>query len=167
MSRNVPFLYLRAMRLINKGDYHRGIDVCKEILDAGENSAEPFYWISYSYKSLDDIDNAVIYAEKALWRDPNHFHALLLLSSIYESKNDYEKAYEYVCRALANPPAPPQPPPKWFDRLMKMFLVIAGRRSMENELKENYIMEREDREWLNWAKEFKEWYEKGHQGPAR
>ncbi|HWR57730.1 MAG TPA: hypothetical protein VN328_02475 [Thermodesulfovibrionales bacterium] len=159
MNKYVPFLYYRAIRLINRGDYNRAIDICKELVDAGETSAEPFYWISYSYKSMDDLDNAISYSEKALWRNPNHFHTLLLLSSIYESKKDYERTYDYVKKALANPPPPPPRPPKWFNRLMKIYLTIIRRRSMESELIDMCQMEPEDREWLDWAKKFKEWYE--------
>lgn len=155
----MPFLYLRAIRLIHRGDYGRAIDVCKELIDSGDTSAEPFYWISYSYKSMDDLDNAINYAGKALWRNPNHFHSLLLLSSIYESRKDYEKTYQYVKRALANPPPPLPPPSKWFNRFMRTFLAITGRRSMESELSDMYQMEPEDREWLDWATKFKEWYE--------
>lgn len=138
-----------------KYDYEKGKELFHKLMASGDDSTLTLWGLAYCYHGMEKDDEAIKYANRVLENEPNHFHILMLLAGIYSNKQDHENTISYVERGLANQPPAPGPFPIWIEKMIK----ITGPEKMGKKLKEDWEMEPEDRDWIKWAKEYKEWYE--------
>ena len=155
---------MSAAKAAGAGDYDAAIDLYKKSLIKDQKDIIALNMIALCYEWKGDLENAVQYANKSLAINPIDFDMLMLAARYWRKMNDDDKTYHYACRIIENPPEPFPSIPKWLFWVVKpLSLIFKGLRNIEerstNDFAEN---ERNNAKGVEWAKEFKIWYESKH-----
>ncbi len=151
---------MKASSAVGTKNYDAAIDACKRMLDEDKEDYFATSVIAVCYEWKGDIAQAIIYADKLLTRFPNDLEMLLLSARYWAKSGDEERTYQFVRRALENSNEKTYEIPKWPFKLMKPLSVFKKFRGLEERAKKdekNYQKNREEQ--LNWAKQYKAWYE--------
>jgi chemotaxis protein methyltransferase WspC len=89
----------RVRELGNRGALQEAKVVCEEILQKDRLNSEAHYLMGMLQETSDRSDLAEECFQKALYLNPNHYHALVQLYLLYEQREDYAKAEAFRLRA--------------------------------------------------------------------
>ncbi len=107
-----------------------------------------------------DRDEAFHYANKQLALDPNDYDILLLMARYWSESNDEDKTYYYVCFALKNITTSTTEIPNGIYWLLKPLSIFRKFRRFEVWAKTNNLKhDKNEKDHIDWAKQYKEWYE--------
>jgi len=149
---------IRAVWKVAKQDYAKAIEMFEKVIADEEKNPGIYTSLAYCYKKLNDLDTAMRYCKDAIDIDPNHYEALKLLSLIHAATQNYEEAYLYVKRALANQNKTLTEPPKRLINFGKKLSKFSKLKNIEQDITNDWPVP-EEVEWLNWAKDFIKKYE--------
>ena len=85
------------------GDLERGFSLKLQGLECDSTSALAHVWIAVSFWNQRRYDDVIVWANKALDRDPQHLFARELLVGAYWKMGDLERAGELLPKARHNP----------------------------------------------------------------
>ena len=160
----MPRLCIKEFRAswaaFKKNDYRRAINLYESIIaETGDGRTNTLSCLALCYNKLNDVENAIRCGERVLNLDENHVHALQVLAEVYAKKQEYEKAYEYIQRALSNQPGTCMPNPPGC--LFALGSLSLSKRKAEIKIAklESMWYEPLDIEWREWANDFKATYE--------
>ncbi|MFK7833618.1 MAG: tetratricopeptide repeat protein [Winogradskyella sp.] len=97
---NVELISLKAQTYYYQEYYTKAIVWFKKLLDLGEQSEFIHEKLSLSYARNSDYEDAIYHRKQVLKFSPNDPNALYVIGLYYEKLNDFEKAEEYVSKAL-------------------------------------------------------------------
>lgn len=87
----------RAASYFNNDDFKNAI---KEYLTIDPPTSDTMLGIASAYQNLGEIDNAIIYYEKALELSPTNSDIAYYIAALYTEKEDYTNAKNYVDKSL-------------------------------------------------------------------
>jgi len=149
-----------AAKAIGSKNYPAAIESCKRMLSENEEDYFAIAMLAYCYEWGGDIANSIIYADKYLSRFPNDLDMLLLSARYWSTSGDEERSYNFVCRAMENRTEKPTEIPNWLFFLLKPISILKKYRGLETKAKEGVQI---DKQWktdnLEWARQYKTWYE--------
>ena len=142
----------------HKKDFSRAIELSEMDLHESGERLHTLGHLAVCYKEKDELAKSVEYCERALSIDPEYYLAFKVLSEIHARRDDTERAYFFIQKALKYRPVMPKPPEIW-SRIGGFLLKVFGLNKYQiNEL-ERIWYEPDDIEWVTWAQEFKARYE--------
>ena len=148
---------------VGQGEWTQVIEMYKDILEKEDYKAPNYTMIGYAYAALEDIENAKKYYHLALEDDKNFLLALEKISVIYASENSSTLAYDYIERGLANSKYEIDTFTKIGYLISAILLkVLRPTKSWTKIRNESSEDMNSHREWITWALEYKNWYEKNH-----
>ena len=150
-----------ASRAIGSKNYDTAIDAYKRLLIENKEDYHATGMLAFCYEWKGDIAQAIIYADKFLTRFPNDLQMLLLSARYWAQSRDEERTYSFVCRALENANEETHEIPRWPFKLLKPLSIFFKRlRGLEEKAERGEQINKKYREdQLNWAKQYKAWYE--------
>lgn len=149
-----------ASRAIGANNYDTAITAYKRILEEDKEDYQAIGMLVFCYEWKGDIAQAIIYADKFLARFPNDLQMLLLSARYWAQSGDEERTYQLVNRALENSNEKTYEIAKWPFKLMKPLSIFKKFRELEEKAAKGEQINRKYREdQLNWAKQYKAWYE--------
>ena len=156
-------LIIDATAAMGDGDYDTAITIYEREIQ--ENNKETYAVsikaIAQCYGWKGDLESAIEYADKALTLDPDDFQMLMLAARYWHDKQNEEMTYKYICKVIENPPTEEEQIPQFVFWIMKPFaLFFKNLRNIEKKAKNAFDeSEQKNKEWIEWAKEYKNWYE--------
>lgn len=152
---------MTASRAIGTKNYDTAIDAYKRLIDENKDDYHAIGMLAFCYEWKGDIAQAIIYADKFLSRFPSDLQMLLLSARYWAQSGDEERAYQFVNRALENSDEKTHEIPRWPFKLLKPLSIFFKKlRGLEEKAERGEQINRKYREdQLNWAKEYKTWYE--------
>jgi tetratricopeptide (TPR) repeat protein len=152
---------LKASKAIGAGNYDIAIDLYKKRLEEDESDQDALSRLAMYYEWKGDMESAIQYANKRLAHNPRDFHTLLLAARYWSKNGNEDQTYNYACRALENVPrAKPHDIPKviyWLCKFLSIFKRFRGLYSEAKRSQSGY--EKYYKENIEWARQYKEWYE--------
>ena len=149
-----------AARAVGSQDYDTAIAIYKKKLAADAKDSFSLSMIAHCYEWKKDMETAIGYANKVLVEDPTDFSMLLLAARYWSGIEDIDRTYHYACRALDNPPEAIPEIPKWVLRIFRVFSIIPKFRNFDKKAKQDLArLNKEDKDNMEWAEEYKRWYE--------
>jgi tetratricopeptide (TPR) repeat protein len=89
-----------AQEFIDAGNYPKAIDCLTEIISGDPADAQLYIQRGYTYFCMDSIDEAIVDFTKAIGLDDEPDTAYWYLSQIYSLKAEFNKAKEYIIKAI-------------------------------------------------------------------
>ena len=131
----------------------------EKILELAEE--DDYFLKALAYEKLEDIEKAKKYYHLALEDDKNHLQAIQQISMIYASEKNHNEAYKYVQIGLSLVKYENNYGMKFFslliDILKKILHPFHSFKKMRKATKDDIEY---SNDWLVWALEYKNWYEK-------
>jgi len=147
---------------VGKGEWHKVIELSKDSND--DNKVYCNTMIAYAYEQLKNINMAKKYYYLVLEEDENNLQAIEQLSMIYAKEKNHIEAYKYVEIGLYNSKFDNNYIVKFFSFFIDIFKKILhpsySFRNMRKATKQNT---NSPNDWIRWALEYKNWYEKNIQ----
>lgn len=84
--------YDRAVQAVKEGDYRLGLRLLDEVTTAQPRNADAWNYMGFSYRQLNDYDQALAAYEKALAINPDHRGANEYLGELYLKMGKVDKA---------------------------------------------------------------------------
>ena len=156
-----PFT-LELAKLIGRSDFPNAIRYLQTYLGMHPQELHGWTFLAQCQRWAGSDAEAIESATQALQLNPTDFAALRMLSEIYATRNDEEKAVTFIRRGLENFPEPlPPVPPALIKAFRFVAPVLPKRLAAAVELDIPGFEDRGagDRKWFNWAKEYLAWYE--------
>ncbi|WP_179021731.1 tetratricopeptide repeat protein [Winogradskyella forsetii] len=97
---NIELISLKAQAYYHQEYYTHAVVWFNKLLDLGEKSEFIHEKLSLSYAQNSDYEDAIYHRKQALRFNPNDANAIYTIGIYYQRLNDFEKAEEYVSRAL-------------------------------------------------------------------
>lgn len=97
---NVELISLKAQTYYYQEYYTHAVVWFKKLLELGEKSEFIHEKLSLSYAQNSDYEDAIYHRKQALKYNPNDANCMLVIGAYYERLSDFEKAEEYISRAL-------------------------------------------------------------------
>jgi len=97
---NVELISLKAQAYYYQEYYTHSVIWFKKLLDLGEKSEFIHEKLSLSYAQNSDYEDAIYHRKQALKYSPNDANAMYVIGRYYERLSNFEKAEEYVSKAL-------------------------------------------------------------------
>tara|TARA_R110002049_G_scaffold163459_2_gene329398 strand:- start:482 stop:1612 length:1131 start_codon:yes stop_codon:yes gene_type:complete len=97
---NVELISLKAQTYYYQEHYTHAIVWFNKLLDLGEKSEFIYEKLSLSYAQNSDYKDAIYHRKLALKYNPSDANALYVIGTYYASLNDFEKAEDYISKAL-------------------------------------------------------------------
>ena len=82
-----------------KGDYERTKEYAQDALSLDINCSAGYYYLALSRQSTNDSEEAIECMKRAILYDLNNPEYYAKMSEIYEAKQDYKTAFEYIKEA--------------------------------------------------------------------
>jgi len=155
----VTALLFKAIWAVDKaGDYKKALKLYQEIIATGHLLADAYCGVGVCQKMLGNPEAAIAAAQEALKIKNDHYKPLQLLASIYNSRGNEKKTYEYVSRALASrPKTMTEISPRLTDVARKALSGMPDYQ-VEDTVEFDYL----DATWIAWAEKLKMEYEASH-----
>ncbi len=99
-TNNVELISLKAQAYYFQEYYTHSVVWFKKLLDLGERSEFIHEKLSLSYARNSDYEDAIYHRKQALKYSPNDANAIFVIGTYYERLSDFEKAEDYITRAL-------------------------------------------------------------------
>lgn len=97
---NVELISLKAQAYYHQEYYTHAVVWFNKLLDLGEKSEFIHEKLSLSYAENSEYKEAIYHRKQALKYSPNDANALFVIGSYYQSLNDFERAEDYIKKAL-------------------------------------------------------------------
>ena len=97
---NVELISLKAQAYYFQNYYTHSVVWFQKLLELGEKSEFIHEKLSLSYAQNSDYEDAIYHRKQALKYNPNDPNALFVIGTYYERLSDFEKAEEYITKAL-------------------------------------------------------------------
>ncbi|EDP71232.1 Tetratricopeptide repeat family protein [Flavobacteriales bacterium ALC-1] len=97
---NIELISLKAQTYYHQEYYTHSVVWFKKLLDLGEKSEFIHEKLSLSYAQNSDYEDAIYHRKQALKFSPNDASAIFVIGTYYERLSDFEKAEEYIAKAL-------------------------------------------------------------------
>ena len=131
----------------------------EKVLELAEE--DDYFLKALAYEKLENIENTKKYYHLALKDDVNHLQAIQQISMIYASEKNHSEAYNYIQKGLSLVKYENNYGMKFFsfliDILKKILHPFHSFRKMRKDTKDDIEY---SNNWLVWALEYKNWYEK-------
>ena len=138
-----------------KGEWQKVLELAEE---------DDYTLIALAYERLEDIEKAKKYYHLALKEKEYDLQSLQQISMIYASEKNYNEAYRYIQRGLKLVKYENNYGMKFFsfliDILKKVLHPSYSFRNMRKDIKEDI---EHSNDWIRWALEYRNWYEKNIQ----
>lgn len=99
-ANNVELISLKAQAFYFQEYYTHSVVWFHKLLDLGEKSEFIHEKLSLSYAQNSDYEDAIYHRKQALKFSPNDANAMFVIGAYYERLSDFEKAEEYISKAL-------------------------------------------------------------------
>jgi tetratricopeptide (TPR) repeat protein len=99
-ANNVELISLKAQAYYYQDYYTHAIVWFNKLLDLGEKSEFIHEKLSLSYAQNSDYEDAIQHRKQALKYNPSDANAIFVIGTYYQSLSNYEKAEEYISKAL-------------------------------------------------------------------
>jgi len=117
-----------------------------------------------AYEKLEDIENAKKYYHLALEIDENDLQSIQQISMIYASEKNHNKAYKYIQEGLKLVKYKNNYGMKFFSFLIDVLKKIVHPSYSFRKMRQATKIDIEySNNWIAWALEYKNWYEKNIQ----
>jgi len=157
-------LHLEAARCIGRRDYAGAVENYSKIAERYGESAYVLLMMAQCREWAGEHEGTLQMAERVLQLDPNDFHALQIVARIQVSNGQHRVSRDYVIRALENMPEP------FSDRYIIVYWLVNAlrvlpkfRRIDKRELEGLKDMNRDRRQWVQWAHDYLVWYRREYQ----
>lgn len=156
------YLMMKISQAVGRGDSSAVISNCERILESYPRDLFALAMLAEYSNRLEQQNKAIEYAKQALEIDPNSLSMSRLLADIYYKLEEYDHAYDYVNRALSVHPTHKYrsyrtTPLSWLIKIVALLPKYRGLyQKSTNEFK---ALDAYEKEWLEWAQEYKTWYE--------
>ncbi len=97
---NVELISLKAQAYYHQEYYTHAVVWFNKLLDLGEKSEFIHEKLSLGYAENSEYKEAIYHRKQALKYSPNDANALFVIGSYYQSLNDFERAEDYIKKAL-------------------------------------------------------------------
>jgi tetratricopeptide (TPR) repeat protein len=97
---NVELISLKAQAYYFQEYYTHSVVWFKKLLELGEKSEFIHEKLSLSCAQNSDYEDAIYHRKQALKYSPNNANAIFVIGGYYERLSDFEKAEDYISRAL-------------------------------------------------------------------
>ncbi|WP_296380629.1 tetratricopeptide repeat protein [Winogradskyella sp.] len=99
-ANNVELISLKAQAYYYQEYYTHSVVWFQKLLDLGEKSEFIHEKLSLSYAQNSDYEDAIYHRKQALRFNSNDANAMFVIGTYYERLDDFEKAEEYISKAL-------------------------------------------------------------------
>lgn len=99
-ANNVELISLKAQTYYHQEFYTHSVVWFKKLLELGEKSEFIHEKLSLSFAHNSDYEDAIYHRKEALKFNPNDANAIFVIGAYYQSLSNFEKAEEYVAKAL-------------------------------------------------------------------
>ncbi|MEP5254428.1 MAG: tetratricopeptide repeat protein [Winogradskyella arenosi] len=97
---NVELISLKAQAYYHQEYYTHAVVWFNKLLDLGEKSEFIHEKLSLSYAENSEYKEAIYHRKQALKYSPNDANAFFVIGAYYQSLNDFERAEDYIKKAL-------------------------------------------------------------------
>ena len=155
---------MRASKAIGSKNYDAAIEIYKKKIEANPIDYIALSMLAHCYEWKDDRETALEYANKQLAQYPKDFYTLILAARCWSEKDNEDQTYNYACRALENVPrSEPEDMSMVTYFVFKLLSVFKKFRKLPSKAREsNLAFMKHYKENLEWARQYKQWYEAKH-----
>lgn len=98
-------LSVKGLILAFRGKTEQGLQLVKQAHELAPEDGAVYYNLAMVYKLKGDLDNAKVWFEKTLQKDPQNTWSYYGISTIYADKRQKKEALHYLEKAIALDPA--------------------------------------------------------------
>lgn len=147
-------------RMIGQQEFDRAIDYLRSGLKGDASDLSSLEMIAHCHHWSGSETEAITACLAALDYDPNSFAMHALLAPLLSEKGEHESAAMHVRRGLENYPEPLPEIPNFILSTFKLLSRFAPKLSDAGPNVALEQIEAEHRAWLDWAKDYLDWYDK-------
>jgi len=159
----------KAARALGRREYWKVIRLYEQHLEANPDDAFATHMIAECYAWLGEDRQAIEWGTRVLALEADFVPTLRTLSGCYHRQGDYHRAYQCVCHALQSTLKFPVETPGFIHvifGLLSKFPMFRRALDPDRTLKASARLDREQARWLQWAGDYKEWYETTRRGAS-